>query len=116
MMSDYDIAQLNRKRQKERGNIYKDGTIKDCPWPGCNRPAVSGWGSCGHHFNLLNQPPHLPTQEELYRELAVALVDCKHGYTMEFSGSPRAHRDEYDRMEENVSAVMKTLRLSITKL
>jgi hypothetical protein len=114
-MNNYDLAQANRQRQKELGNIYIDGTIKDCPWPGCKESAVSGWGSCGSHFDVLHNPPPSPTQEQLYRELAVALVDCGYGYTIEFSGHPRTQRKEYDRMEENISAVMKMLRLSITK-
>lgn len=37
------------------------------------------------------------------RKLAVELVDGILGYTMEFAGSPRAHRAEYDLVEENIA-------------
>lgn len=33
------------------------------------------------------------------RDLAVAMVDATHGYTIEFSNSPEAHAAEYDELE-----------------
>jgi hypothetical protein len=41
------------------------------------------------------------TDEEI-REQAVRNVDARHGYTVEFSIDPRAHRDEYDAEEERL--------------
>jgi hypothetical protein len=40
------------------------------------------------------------------REIAVTLVDGKHGYTFEFSASPQAHRDEYDEVERALRAAL----------
>lgn len=54
-------------------------------------------------------------QQDVIRELAVGLVDCAHGYTMEFSNSPAAHRAEYDDTEENLRIVANTLRITFQK-
>jgi hypothetical protein len=37
------------------------------------------------------------------RDLAVFLVDCRHGYTMEFAPSPAAHVQEYDDLADQLS-------------
>lgn len=41
---------------------------------------------------------------EALRFMAVAQVDQEHGYTVEFSASPEAHRDEYDDREQALLA------------
>lgn len=51
--------------------------------------------------------------EERLRSLAVALVDCEHGFTMEFAPSPEAHRHEYDDMERRLRACMQTNRVRL---
>lgn len=45
-------------------------------------------------------PKHI---EQMTRSLAVELVDGIKEYTMEFSASPRAHRAEYDLVEQKLS-------------
>lgn len=35
-----------------------------------------------------------------FRSKAVELVDRYHGYTYEFSASPKAHEEEYDEVEK----------------
>ena len=60
-----------------------------------------------------NSPPTEPVNMDLYnricmaREIAVAVVDLAHGYTMEFSGNPAAHKDDYDRAEVEVLRILE---------
>lgn len=44
------------------------------------------------------------TLDDRIREVAVARVDRRHGYTMEFAPSPIQHRMEYDEEEATIRA------------
>jgi hypothetical protein len=56
-MSDYDTAQANAERMRRAGQVYQDRTVLRCPWPGCDRDAVSGWSACGFHFKDMHPDP-----------------------------------------------------------
>ncbi len=51
--------------------------------------------------------------QEHIRALAVALVDGDSGFTMEFAPSPRAHKDQYDRVEEMLRSALSVNRLRL---
>lgn len=49
------------------------------------------------------------------RDLAVTMVDGKHGFTMEFAHSPEQHASEYDDMEQLLKAALATSRLKLSR-
>lgn len=52
----------------------------------------------------------------MIRDLAVTLVDGRHGYTYEFSSSPEAHRDEYDVCAREIEAALRVNGLTLSKV
>lgn len=59
------------------------------------------------------RPAEADRTDASIRDLAVALVDQAHGYTMEFNGSPEAHAQEYDVMEDRLTHLLASLRLRL---
>lgn len=57
--------------------------------------------------------PRHKTFDGLLRDLAISMVDGKHGFTMEFAPSPDAHREEYDRMERDLRISLEVLQASL---
>lgn len=50
------------------------------------------------------------------REQAVATVDCRHGYTYEFSNSPHQHLAEYDEEEKQLNLTRVWCRAGVVRL
>lgn len=66
--------------------------------PNAGRWMSFGWAALEYIDRVPIVAPAGPAMTT--RELAVAIVDMLRGYTMEFSSSPAAHADDYDRVEE----------------
>lgn len=53
-MTDLDRAHEKREQLQKAGKVHIDGTVTECPWPGCKEPAVAGWSSCSEHFKNMH--------------------------------------------------------------
>ena len=51
--------------------------------------------------------------ERYIRQLAVIIVDGRHGFTMEFSSNPEDHAKEYDEEEERLRVGMRGAPFSV---
>lgn len=92
--------------------VLRNGKAVEVPEP----PADPRDATIARLSSELEAAREAPKQiEQMTRSLAVELVDGIKEYTMEFSASPRAHRAEYDFVEQKLSEFARAVLAKLAK-